>query len=235
MAFRVVFFDFGGTIVDTSGPPRELVWRDLIREHLQRELPLETIAHALQLADAMYMPQLFSYHGRLTEFWHLYDGFVLQQLQVPPEAAERLVPFIDRAFADLADSFTVYPETHDVLRALDERGYRLGVISNYTDDLPRILKRLGLDRYFTTVVYSQQAGADKPDPRIFRLALERMGCAAHEAVHVGDTYEADVVGARVVGLTPVLIDRDNRYAEVDCLRISDLRGVLPLLDAALVR
>jgi HAD superfamily hydrolase (TIGR01549 family) len=235
MAFRVVFFDFGGTLVDISGPPRERVWSDLLQQQLQRELPSDALLEALQRADATYMPLIYSYHGRLTEFWHLYDGFVLHQLGVPSEAAERLLPLLDEAFRKVAEGYTPYPETHEVLESLRARGYRLGVISNFTDDLPWVLERLALNRYFMTVVYSQQAGVDKPDPRIFQVALERAGCAAHEAVHVGDSYEADVLGARAAGLTPIFLDRDDHYAEADCTRVRDLRGLLPLLDAGPMR
>jgi FMN phosphatase YigB (HAD superfamily) len=58
--------------------------------------------------------------------------------------------------------------------------------------------------YFDSVTYTQEAGANKPDPTIFQLALKRAGCSPNEAVHVGDSYEKDVLGARRIGIMPIL-------------------------------
>ncbi|MEK0338355.1 MAG: HAD-IA family hydrolase, partial [Nitrosopumilus sp.] len=68
-----------------------------------------------------------------------------------------------------------------------------------------------------------EVGTDKPEPPIFLAALQRAGVNASEAVHVGDQYKLDVIGARGVGITPVLIDRYDLYPEVsDCPRIHRL-------------
>jgi putative hydrolase of the HAD superfamily len=62
-------------------------------------------------------------------------------------------------------------------------------------------------------------GVEKPDPRIFHLACERGGVTCDEAVHVGDVYEIDVLGARAAGVHPLLIDPDGLHADADCERI----------------
>jgi putative hydrolase of the HAD superfamily len=73
------------------------------------------------------------------------------------------------------------------------------------------------------VVTSKEVGVDKPNPLIFQAALQRAVVDASEAVHVGDQYKMDVVGARGVGINPILIDRYNLYPEVsDCPRIRNL-------------
>jgi len=73
------------------------------------------------------------------------------------------------------------------------------------------------------VTYSQEARAEKPNAAIYRLALKRAGCRPDDAVHVGDWYEGDVIGARGVGITAILIDRESKRPETDCVRITDLR------------
>jgi HAD superfamily hydrolase (TIGR01509 family) len=108
---------------------------------------------------------------------------------------------------------------------LKGQGYGLGIISNNNDDLRKQLIMLELSGYFDSVTYSQEAGANKPDPTIFQLALKRAGCSPNEAVHVGDSYEKDVLGARRIGIMPILVDRDDHHSEADCLRIRDLREV----------
>ncbi len=121
--------------------------------------------------------------------------------------------------------YRLYPETREALQALKNHGYELGIISGNNDDLLRQLKWLGLSEYFDSITYSQEARANKPEPAIFQLALKRAGCSPHEAVHVGDKYESDVLGARKMGITPILVDRDDRHSDADCLRVRDLREV----------
>ena len=86
-----------------------------------------------------------------------------------------------------------------------------------------ICRELGLEPYLDFVVTPQEVGADKPKPPIFLAALDKARVEASQAVHVGDQYNMDVVGARGVGITPILIDRYDIYPEVsDCPRIHNL-------------
>jgi putative hydrolase of the HAD superfamily len=82
---------------------------------------------------------------------------------------------------------------------LERLGLRLAVVSNWDIALREHLEQLGLAGRFETVVTSAEAGAPKPDPRIFRLALERLGVAPARALHIGDS-EADEEGARAAGM-----------------------------------
>jgi HAD superfamily hydrolase (TIGR01549 family) len=103
------------------------------------------------------------------------------------------------------------PECHHVLGALF-REKTLAVISNY-DHAPYIqtlLHRWDLDRYFKVVIVSEAVGIKKPDPGIFRLALEKTGLGPEEVIHVGDSVADDVAGAIASGITPVLIKRSEK-------------------------
>src|SRR6266849_2452016 len=122
-----------------------------------------------------------------------------------------------------------YPETKRVLRALKRRGFKLGVISNATDDVTNRLEHVGLAEYFDSFTYSQEAKAEKPHPRIFRLALERAGCKPIEAVHVGDSYDHDVLGAKKVGMQPILVDREGKTHTNDSPSIRSLQGIQKLI------
>lgn len=81
---------------------------------------------------------------------------------------------------------------------------------------------MGLDGYLDFALSSATVGAEKPQPPIFRAALERAGVEPAEAIHGGDQYWSDVVGARGVSLQPVLIDRADLQPEVDCPRVRSL-------------
>jgi putative hydrolase of the HAD superfamily len=89
---------------------------------------------------------------------------------------------------------------------------------------------VGLESYLDVIVTAEDVGADKPDPPIFLAALERAGVDASEAVYIGDQYETDIVGARGVGIKPILIDRYDLMPEVsDCPRIHSLSEVVQYL------
>ena len=121
------------------------------------------------------------------------------------------------------------PETPEVIEQLGRRGFTLGVISNADGRVPAALQASGIAEHFTVVLDSHLVGVEKPDPRIFYLALEACGTSSHETVYVGDIYEIDVQGARGAGITPILLDPLGGYGEVDCLRIDRLSRLLDLL------
>ncbi|NJK60943.1 MAG: HAD-IA family hydrolase [Oscillatoriales cyanobacterium SM2_1_8] len=104
-----------------------------------------------------------------------------------------------------ADPWEVYPDTHPVLARWRRQGVTLGIISNFDSRLQPVLAALDLAPYFDTVVYSTAVGAAKPDPRIFAAALGDW--PASECWHVGDSYQADVVGATAAGLQAFWLDR----------------------------
>jgi HAD superfamily hydrolase (TIGR01549 family) len=100
------------------------------------------------------------------------------------------------------------PECHAVLGTLF-RQKTLAVITNY-DQAPfiqTVLRRWDLDKYFKHVIISEAVGIKKPDPAIFRLALEKTGLAPEQVIHVGDSIADDVAGAVAAGIMPVLITR----------------------------
>jgi HAD superfamily hydrolase (TIGR01509 family) len=123
----------------------------------------------------------------------------------------------------------MHDDTPAVLAELRRRGYTLGVVSNADGRAAAALDACGLAAHFSAVIDSHIVGVEKPDPRIFELALAACGAAPEETLFVGDIYEIDVQGARSAGLTPVLIDPLGLYGEVDCERIESLRELLDLL------
>ncbi|MDX2166082.1 MAG: HAD family hydrolase [Deltaproteobacteria bacterium] len=122
-----------------------------------------------------------------------------------------------------------HDDTPEVLAALRARGLTLGVVSNADGRVPAALERGGIAAHFAAIIDSHLVGVEKPDPRIFQLALEACGVAPQEALFVGDIYEIDVTGARAAGMEAVLIDPLDLYGEVDCRRISALRELLEIV------
>jgi putative hydrolase of the HAD superfamily len=127
-----------------------------------------------------------------------------------------------------AIAFEPFPEAVAVLTELRASGHRLAVVSNWDVSLLEVLEATGLAPLVDAVAISALLGASKPDPLPFQHALEQLGAAPGEAVHVGDTYAEDVVGARAAGVRPVLVDRDGVGGHADVTVVSDLRGLLAL-------
>jgi putative hydrolase of the HAD superfamily len=124
---------------------------------------------------------------------------------------------------------TVCDDTEPVLAALRARGFRLAVVSNANGTLHRMFARLGLTDKVDAVFDSCDEGVEKPDPRFFQLALDRVGADAATTVHVGDLFHVDVVGARAAGIEPVLLDVAGLYPEADCTRVRSLSELVAAL------
>jgi len=121
----------------------------------------------------------------------------------------------------------------DVVPALERlrrRAARMVVVSNANGRLHVMLERLGLARFFDHVLDSQVEGVEKPDPRLFQMALERAGARAETTLHVGDFYWIDVRGARAAGVQPVLLDPIGLCEWADCPRVRSLGELASLLD-----
>jgi putative hydrolase of the HAD superfamily len=100
---------------------------------------------------------------------------------------------------------SVADRTHESLGRLRSAGLRLGVVSNSDGRVEQALQAAGLIDYFDVVVDSHQLGIEKPDPRIFRVALDALSVRPDEAIYIGDLYEVDVMGAQSAGIEAVLL------------------------------
>jgi putative hydrolase of the HAD superfamily len=117
-------------------------------------------------------------------------------------------PTARRAMLDALE-FAPYPDALEGLGDLRERGHRLFVVSNWDCSLPDWLGPTGLLDLVDGVVTSADAGAAKPDPAVFRKALELAGVDGGGAVHVGDSLDNDIAGARALRIRAILVQREG--------------------------
>jgi putative hydrolase of the HAD superfamily len=123
---------------------------------------------------------------------------------------EHARPVADLRAALLASlRFRPYPEAPDVLAGLGELGVRRVVVSNWDVSLRGVLSRTGLAPLLDGIVISAEVGASKPDRAIFERALAIAGVPSSEALHVGDTADVDLAGARSAGIRAVHLDRSG--------------------------
>lgn len=149
--------------------------------------------------------------GRGSEAWRDYFRVLLRAVEAPVESCEEIIDALAEAHAKFGIWTVAIAGAVDAVRALKQSGYRIGVVSNAEGRVERDLTSAGFGGLFETVVDSHHVGVEKPDPAIFRIALERMSATPESAVFLGDVPAIDVAGARAAGITPLLLDRFGLY------------------------
>jgi HAD superfamily hydrolase (TIGR01509 family) len=161
-----------------------------------------------------------------------YFNLVLQEAGLPLSTATDAALADVQAYHDDQNVWEFVPSdvapTLERLRAL---GLKLVVVSNANGRLRRLFDRVGLSDRVDVLFDSFEEGVEKPDPRLFQIALERSGSVRETTMHVGDLYHVDVVGARSAGLQAVLLDTARLYEDVDCHRIRALSDLCQLLSS----
>lgn len=221
-----VFFDVDGTLLAATPSPAEIFRRALERKG--KLLDRDRVAAALRSPDlivTLIRPLTSSLEP---EFFRSVNARLLEYLGLRADDAD--LDDIHAAFErDVV--YHAYPETLSTLKDLKAAGYRTGVVSNFSHRLPRILKEAGLAAYLDTVTFSFEAGAEKPHPKIFRTAVARANVPPERVLMVGDSYEADYLGARNVGFHAVLLCREGSRPG-PCPAIRSLGELPTLLGAA---
>jgi putative hydrolase of the HAD superfamily len=193
MKTQAVFLDALGTLVELEPPwPRLAAALGLRSEQVRRALLKEMAYyrdHAHEATDAVTLAELRGECAALVE----------RELGVAV-SPDTLMGSI---------RFQAYDDALPALERLRELGLRLVCVSNWDYALPMVLAEVGLAGSLDFAVTSAAFGARKPDPAIFRGALEVARCDASEALHVGDSPTEDIEGARAAGIRALLIDRDG--------------------------
>jgi putative hydrolase of the HAD superfamily len=159
--------------------------------------------------------------------WGLYVGTLLSEAGLP---WERVSSMLDVAWGEHR-RFNFWSKTPPGIReALDRArvsGLRLAIVSNSEGQLESVLEANGLAGTAHAVIDSGVIGVEKPDPGIFRVALDRLGVRADRALHLGDVYALDIVGARSAGLRAALVDPAGHFDGLypDVLRVPGAREV----------
>lgn len=212
MPVRGVFFDLYGTLL-VYGDMRAAwdAWLDAFHASLTRcGLVQPREAFALRCHRFFERPEPPALDNGLTAFERRIQA-LCDELGLAVEA-EALPDIAATSAAAWQRYVRPDPESRPVLLALRRR-YRLALISNF-DHPPhvhRVLRECGLEDAFHAIIVSAECGVKKPDPEIFRIALERTGVDPDSAVQVGDTDE-DVQGALRAGIRPILIRRDGEHS-----------------------
>jgi len=220
-----VFFDAGNTLLRAHPGVSELYVEVAGRHGIRREVPAIRTRFKEGWQRRAGMHERPAQRGGLTsegvKSW--WGGFVAEVFELS-SADARYGGFFEELYERFAHPSTwqTFDDVVPCLEALGGRGLRLGVLSNWDSRLPGILEGHGLLGYFDPVVISAVEGWEKPHPRIFEIAVQRLGVDPASVVHVGDNPVDDYAGASKAGLRGVLLDRDGSFPGFEGRRIRTL-------------
>ncbi len=223
MAIRGVLLDSGGVITGLR-PPKSSVFARACSD-LGRPLPEELACRAFLAADQLYGVERELLFADPPEFTRHYQAILFQEAGLgspDPAVLERYA-----ALLQSKQFRSMHPDVVPTLEELKRDGYRLGLLSNAHSDLKKLLMAFDLWVYFDAHLISWEEKLEKPDPRFFRLALDRLGLEPAEAAHVGDDPLVDYEGSRRAGLHPILLDRGVRHGVPSGVRTIPDLFVLP--------
>jgi putative hydrolase of the HAD superfamily len=210
---KAVFFDIDDTLYDTSEFAK-LARKAALNAMIDAGLPLSQ-DDAYTLLREIIKEKGSNYDKHLNVLTKRVFG-----KEDPLLIAIGMITYHNVKFALLR----LFPETMSALIHLKANGYHLGVISNgLTIKQYEKLVRLGLHHFFDSVITSQEAGVKKPDPAIFKLAMERMGCKAENSVMIGNSFDDDILGAVNTGMSAVFLTPGLKESERDIIEKKGLK------------
>lgn len=236
MSIKAVLFDFDGTLRLNKVPSDEILSGFVktknfpcSEEDIRRAGRWENYYWA-QSRELLADVQKFEFGT--DRFWRNYARRRLAAFGLPPSLAAELAEEASQYMVSRFTRESILPEgVHSALADLKARGYILGIYSNRREEYDHEVAALGLSEYFDFALAAGTLKSWKPDPEGFWHALERAGISPQEGVYVGDNYFADVVGARRVGMHPVLYNVRHLFECVDCDEICAYDQLVPVVEA----
>jgi FMN phosphatase YigB (HAD superfamily) len=225
MTIRSVFFDFGGTLCQSRADILPIFKEAARRAGIQ--VPWSEYLRANEECWNELWPEAPGMVGKTPAFADRVHEMALRRVGFT--GSTELFVRCCREEATSPRWHAPFEDTVATLTSLRAARIPLHVISGHVDYLPIIIANLGWSGYFDTVTFTQEVGVQKPDPRVFRFALERAGEHAAQALYVGDSWEADYLGAKSAGMRAVWLNRTGQAARGPCREIRSLQELYPLL------
>jgi HAD superfamily hydrolase (TIGR01662 family) len=210
--FDTILFDLGSTLIYFDGD-----WQNVI------DVSIVALTQALEIQGSHIDKEQFfkAFNERLHAYYIERDReyieyttesvlvSLLRDLNYPYLPKEKVRTALDAMYQVTEQHWYPEPEALPTLEILKNRGYRLGLISNAGDaqDVYNLLEKANLRSFFELILVSADAGIRKPNPRIFKMALDHFSVPPSRAVMVGDNLNADILGARKSGIASIWITK----------------------------
>lgn len=229
---QVIFFDAAGTLFEVRGSVGDIYSR--IASQYDCEADAEQLQQNFARWFRLQPPMAFpagTDEDKLREMEKGWWSNLVRAVFADCGSFTHFDEFFDDVFEQFrqAELWRVFDDVVPTLTELKQRGFRLGVISNFDSRLDDVLRGCELAEFFDSVHISTRVGAAKPDPVIFDAALAHHRIEASQAWHVGDSPREDFEGAQSAGLQAILLDRNEHHADKPT-RITNLNKLLSFLD-----
>ena len=209
---RGIFFDAGNTLLRVH-PSVGAVYAEAAGRY-GADLSAEAIEESFKKMWMRTGPLVSNKGHRLTyekerDWWR----FIVSEVFREHIQFENFEAFFDYLFERFAQSecWRLYDDALSVLQDLQQKGFHLGIISNWDSRLPSLLNQLEISQYFKTIVVSALVGYEKPHPAIFEIALKQSGLSCAEVIYIGDDPVLDYQAARSSGIRAFHLDRYKKF------------------------
>jgi len=211
---KAVFFDFGGTLMDLESDRKAHL--ELMKS-LQRKYRLRRDPKKLLEEYEIFCEGRISKQG---EAWiPAKDMYKLALERILPSLGSRASEinwkwFYKEYFRVHKEHMKLHSDALTVLSNIKKMGLHCGLISDVDSDfLSFSMDLFALGNFFDSITTSEEVGVAKPNPKIFQVALQKAKCKGEEAVYIGDSFERDVLGAKKVGMTPIMLCREDTSSQ----------------------
>lgn len=223
MKVEAIIFDFGDTLA-TLKPSKE----EIVREFLSSKnikISIENIKCAYRIVDHCHRQSSLKVKTlqEKKRFLIKINSEILKVLGLVTKT-DFWAPELYECF-QVKKRWELFADVMALLEDLQRLGHEKAILANWDNKLKELVKRLGIEKFFSQILSSEELSMEKPDAKVFLHILKLLLVNPERAIYVGNEYEADVVGARNAGLIPVLIDRNNFWPYADCLRFESLTGL----------
>ena len=237
----VVFFDVGNTLIHTTKPV-SVVYSDFASKYEpvnpeDVEKSLKNVWHILvkeKVSNGSLRYGIDNQGAKI--WWKTFVSRVFKESQYKSDVSLFFDDLYD--YFGTAQPFELYEGSLEVVDKLRDIGVRTGIISNWDVRLSGILREMDIDKHFDDIFISCDVGYEKPDERIFKHALTTIGVQPENAVHMGDSFKEDVMGALKSGITPIFVKRNKEFTYSDentlnVYEISSLKESVELINEIL--
>ena len=232
--YQMIYFDAGDTLLTIPAA------QTILKQYLQMRYMDRDEAHIAELFTEAF--RLFYYVNKRDsfeactpesdrEFWVNLYKYVLHKLGVHEEWSEDEIHACCHELYDIYTAPEYYELFDDVVPCLERlrsMGFRMGIVSNFAPTLKAILESKGILHYFEPVIVSTEVGLEKPDPAIFKLALDKAELAPEHILYIGDHETNDIWAPGQVGIDAVRIIRYSYHTG------EGIHSLLELFDAPVI-
>jgi HAD superfamily hydrolase (TIGR01549 family) len=236
-SIKAIFFDLDGTLRH-SVPAGGDVFSDYVLSlglHVNPEDRLRATRweHFYWASSVDLRDDLLAHSGETENFWIEYSRRRLVALGISPSMAVELASQVSAHMGEMYKPESIVPEdVRRVLPELKQAGYLMAVLSNRDKPFHDVLESHELTEHFHFSMAAGEVGVYKPDPEVFKHALDRGKVTAQETIYIGDNYFADIVGSLRAGLRPVLYDPLGIFPEANCTTMKsfdELESIIEVL------